>query len=71
MSDADIEEIFKNLDYKGNHMINYSDFLVATLDRKTIANDQKLESVFAMFNTQDEKDGINAEEMKEAFEKLD
>jgi hypothetical protein len=39
MSDADIEEIFKNLDYKGNHMINYSDFLVATLDRKTIAND--------------------------------
>ena len=50
-------------------MINYTEFLAATLDSITLFNEIKLRSVFSMFDTQ-HTGAINAEEMKEAFEKL-
>ena len=69
MSDDDVKQMFKQLDYKGNNMINYTEFLAATLDTMTFFNESKLRSVFSMFDTQ-HTGAINAEEMKEAFEKL-
>ena len=50
-------------------MINYTEFLAATLDTMTFFNESKMRSVFSMFDTQ-HTGAINAEEMKEAFEKL-
>ena len=69
MSDDDVKQMFKQLDYKGNNMINYTEFLAATLDTMTFFNESKLRSVFSMCDTQ-HTGAINAEEMKEAFEKL-
>ena len=51
MSDDDVKLMFKQLDYKGNNMINYSEFLVATLDSMTFFKESKLRSVFSMFDT--------------------
>ena len=39
------------MDYFGNHKINYSEFLAATLDVKVFLNEEKLNAIFQQFDT--------------------
>jgi len=40
--DSEIERIIDEVDYFGNKKINYTEFLVATLDVKSFLDDNKL-----------------------------
>ena len=42
----EIDSIIRELDYDGNNMINYSEFLAATVSVKTILTHEKLEALF-------------------------
>ena len=68
-SDQEVSEMFEELDYQGNGKINYSEFLMATMDTNTFFRDTKLRCVFSMFDLKS-NNKITPEEMKFAFEKL-
>lgn len=46
-----IESIIDEVDYFGNKRINYSEFLMATLDVRSFLNDNKLRAIFNQFDT--------------------
>ena len=45
--DDEIEKIIDEVDYFGNKRINYTEFLVATLDVKSFLDDNKLQAIFS------------------------
>ena len=47
----EIEKIINEVDYFGNGKINYTEFLVATLDVKAFMDDNKLQAMFNQFDT--------------------
>ena len=49
--DAKIEQIINEVDYQGNKKINYTEFLVATLDVKQFLDDRVLKAIFNKFDT--------------------
>ena len=51
MSAASVDNIICELDYQGNGMINYSEFLAATVDLDKFADDGKLRAVFNQLDT--------------------
>jgi Ca2+-binding EF-hand superfamily protein len=82
----EIEHIIDEVDYHGQHKINYSEFLAATIKVKDILTDDKLLAIFKQFDTEAhgkitpdnileamEKLGhqITAKELKETMEKYD
>ena len=66
----EIDMIIKEIDYKGNKQINYSEFIAATLQTKKILNDSRLKVLFKEFDV-DNSGHITKENLKEAFERLD
>lgn len=46
----EIDMIIKELDYDGNDMINYSEFLAATISVKQILTHEKIEALFLQFD---------------------
>ena len=73
LSTPEINKIIKEVDYFGNGMINYSEFLAATLDAKSFLlgeeGDAKLRSIFQQFDT-DNTGQISAENIKIAMQKM-
>jgi calcium-dependent protein kinase len=68
VAEEEISEIIKNNAYLGEGRINYSDFLIATLDRKKLLNEEVLWQAFKFFDV--DNDGtIGFEDMKLAFHK--
>jgi len=63
MSDEEIDEMFAKIDSDGSGTIEYSEFVIATMDvTKSLSND-KLQAAFKMFD----KDGsgtIDVDEIK-------
>jgi len=57
------------VDYFGNKKINYTEFLVATLDVKQFMDDQKLQAVFSQFDT-DSSGKITTENIITAMNKI-
>jgi Ca2+-binding EF-hand superfamily protein len=57
------------VDYHGDRMINYSEFLSATIQVKSILTDEKLKSIFKQFDT-DSTGKITAENIIKAMQKL-
>jgi calcium-dependent protein kinase len=49
--DEQVEKIINEVDYFGNKKINYTEFLVATLDVKSFLDDNKLQAIFNQFDT--------------------
>ena len=49
--DTEIDNIINEVDYFGNKKINYTEFLVATLDVKQFLDDNKLKAMFNQFDT--------------------
>lgn len=62
-SNLNFEDIFKSIDTDGSGVINYTEFLAATIDQKTYLQEERLYDAFRLFD----KDGsgkISAEEIQ-------
>ena len=46
IDDRDIDNIMKQVDYKGNAKINYTEFLAATISVKQFLTEEKLLAIF-------------------------
>ena len=53
ISQSEIESIIKEVDYRGNGRINYSEFLSATIEVDKFLTDKKLKAIFSQFDTDD------------------
>ena len=51
MTDEEINQIIEEVDYFGNQKINYTEFLVATLDVNKLMDDKKMKALFMQFDT--------------------
>jgi Ca2+-binding EF-hand superfamily protein len=51
MSDSEIEMIINEVDYFGNKKINYTEFIVATIDLEKFLDESKLKAIFNQFDT--------------------
>lgn len=69
MTDDEIKKLVQEMDYQQNGMINYSEFLSATINVKTFLNDQRLLAVFNQFDT-DNSNKITEENIYLAMQKL-
>lgn len=67
--DQTVEDIIAEVDYFGNGKINYTEFLVATLDVKSFLDDNKLQAVFNQFDT-DGSGVITKDNIIAAMEKI-
>jgi Ca2+-binding EF-hand superfamily protein len=50
LSDKDIQKIIQKLDFVGNKKINYTEFLVATIDRKVLKKTDLIKDLFKQFD---------------------
>ena len=51
VSEYQIDEIIDQCDYMGNKKINYTEFMVATLDVKSFLDESKIQAIFSQFDT--------------------
>jgi len=66
LADEEIDEMFDRVDADGNGEIDYSEFVVATMNEKHMLSSNKLQTAFKMFD----KDGggsISTEEIKQVL----
>ena len=69
MPEQEIDEIIKNLDLAKNGVINYSEFLSATIDINSILTQQKMQALFRTFDI-DNTGQISPENIRIAFTKF-
>ena len=61
-----VEKVFKKVDPDGSGEIDYTEWLVATIDRRILLSDEKLKAAFQLFD--DDGGGtVNATEVKEVL----
>jgi len=66
MSDDEVDEMFSKVDVDESGAIDYSEFVVASMNEKNLLSNNKLQSAFKMFD----KDGggsISTEEIKQVL----
>ena len=63
-AEEEVEKILKSADIDGSGEIDYSEWLVATLNRKNLISDEKLRIAFAFFD-KDGSGSISVDELKE------
>jgi hypothetical protein len=66
MSDEEVDEMFAKVDVDDSGAIDYSEFVVASMNEKNLLSNNKLQSAFKMFD----KDGggsISTEEIKQVL----
>ena len=66
MAEDEVDKIMKLADFDGNGEIEYSEWVVATLDKQSLLTDEKLRTAFSIFD----RDGggtISAKELKEVL----
>lgn len=66
LGDEEVDEMFAKVDTDGSGEIEYSEFVVATMNEKNLLNNNKLQTAFKMFD----KDGggsISIEEIKQVL----
>lgn len=66
IDDSELEKIINEVDYHGDRIINYSEFLSATIQVKSILTDEKLHAIFKQFDT-DSKGKITADNIVKAM----
>jgi len=66
MPSEDVEKIFRSLDGNGDGLINYSEFLAATVDRKKALTMQNLQFAFHHFDV-DGSGYITEQDLAEVF----
>lgn len=67
--DDDIDRIIDEVDYGGDKIINYTEFLSATIRVKEILTEEKLMAIFKQFDTEN-TGKITALNIKDAMKKL-
>eukprot|EP00347_Sterkiella_histriomuscorum_P016687 403352243 len=68
LTEIEIKQIIQNVDYAGNGKINYSEFLVATIELQQVLSYEKMWALFKYFDT-DDSGVITSQNLKEAFAK--
>jgi len=66
LTDEQIDDMFSQVDADGNGEIDYSEFVVATMNEKNLLSNNKLQTAFKMFD----KDGggsISTDEIKQVL----
>merc|ERR1712086_669278 len=66
MTDEDVDEMFAKVDADGSGEIDYSEFVVATMNEKNLLSNNKLQTAFKMFD----KDGggsISTDEIRQVL----
>jgi len=66
LADEEIDDMFAKVDTDGSGEIEYSEFVVATMNEKNLLNNNKLQTAFKMFD----KDGggsISIDEIKQVL----
>lgn len=69
MTPEEISSIIDELDFADNKMINYSEFLAATINVKDYLDDARLEAIFSQFDV-DNCGKITNADLKQAFSKF-
>ena len=67
--EKEIDEIIKNLDLAKNGVINYSEFLSATIDLNQILTQAKIQALFRTFDI-DNTGKISEDNIRKAFTKF-
>lgn len=67
--DSEIDRIIDEVDYFGNHKINYTEFLVATLDVKQFLDENMIQALFSQFDT-DNSGVITRDNIVAAMQKM-
>ena len=66
LNDKEVDEMFEKVDADGSGEIDYSEFVVATMNEKNLLSNNKLQTAFKMFD----KDGggsISTDEIKQVL----
>ncbi len=66
INDEEVDKMFRNIDIDGSGSIDYTEFVMATMNEKNMSSNDKLLQAFRMFD----KDGsgtISADEIKEVL----
>jgi calcium-dependent protein kinase len=69
-AEREAQRIFDSVDFDNSGMIDYSEFVVATLDQRKLLNEDRLRQAFELFD----KDGdgeLTSEELKESLSGLE
>jgi len=66
MSDDDIQEMIKQVNFSGSGAIEYSEFVIATMMEKNMVDDDKLRAAFHIFDKEN-KGYISAQNLKEVL----
>ncbi len=67
IANKEVERIFKNVDINHNNAIDFSEFLMANMQKENIMQDEKLKEAFAAFDT-DRNGSISLEELEGVFQ---
>ena len=67
-SASKVRQIIKQVDYRGNGKINYSEFVAATISVKKVLTNEKLYVLFKHFDV-DDSGFITSENLEQAFAK--
>ena len=65
-TEEEIEEIFKKIDTDCNGVIDYSEFIAASIDQQKMLADVRIEKVFEIFD-QDHTGSISAQNLEKMF----
>ena len=69
ISEAEIRQIIKEIDYAENGKINYSEFISATINTKDFLTEDRLQAIFQSFDIDNTK-YITIQNLKDAFSKF-
>jgi|TARA_B110000285_G_C15033819_1_gene568146 Ca2+-binding EF-hand superfamily protein len=69
IQDAEIDRIINEVDYHGNNKINYTEFIIATMDVKQFLDESNLQAIFSQFDT-DGSGTITKDNIIVAMEKI-
>jgi calcium-dependent protein kinase len=69
-SNLNIEEIFKSIDTDGSGVINYTEFLAASIDQNVYLKEERLYEAFKMFD-KDDSGKISIDEVKQIMKEDD
>jgi len=62
----DVDRIMASIDKNGSEYIDYSEFVLATINKKNLLNEEKLKITFKMLD-KDKSDSITIDEIKNLF----
>ena len=64
LNEDEIDRIFKNIDLDGSGALDYTEWVIGTLNDQVMLNNQKLKQAFEMFD-KDKSGTISADEIKQ------